>query len=246
MKWTSSRVLPPYPGTVHLPYKPNASKDDIIASEREAKVIFGGHLSIEEKIDGASVGMVLFDDHPIIRSKDYILRKGNTKGQFATIWNWFYDHQKRFKKIAALGPFSVYGEWMVRSHGIFYSSLPDWFIPYDLYNYVNQVFLSPVTARRLLTEAGFSVPALRFQGKFEDTYDDLEKMATLPAEWAEGPAEGIYIKVCNQEVVKARFKMVRPDFQRGSLWDQDTRNTLKISKSHPTAVNEPDSPKPSD
>lgn len=228
MMKNNNKVLPPYPRTVLLPYKPNASKDDIIASEREAKVIFGGHLSIEEKVDGASVGMALFEEHPIIRSKDYILHKGNTKGQFATIWNWFYRHQNRFKHIAGLGPFSVYGEWMVRSHGIFYSKLPDWFIAYDVYNYEVGAFLSPVTARRLLEDAGFAIPALRFQGVFTGTYDDLEGIAALPATWSEERAEGVYIKVCNQEVIKARFKMVQPDFQRSSLWEQNQKNTLAL------------------
>lgn len=227
MKATRDRILPAYPKTVFLPHKPNITKDDVVASDSEAKVIFdAGYLNIEEKVDGASVGITILDDHPIIRSHDRLIAKGSARGQFANIYGWFYQHRKMFKQVTDLGTFSIYGEWMVRAHGIHYSRLPDWLIAYDIYNYHTGSFLAPTTARRILQDAGFVVPMLRFQGKFEGTYDDLEAMANLPAAWADDKAEGIYIKVCDHDIMTHRFKMVRADFQRGMFWEQDVKNGI--------------------
>lgn len=214
-------MLPSYPKTPHLPHKPNITADDVVAPEADASVLFGSYLTIEEKIDGASVGISVLEGHPIVRNRDHVLRKGfvkNTaaKKQFTSLWNWYYNNEEKFK---ALEGYTVFGEWLLAQHGIFYNRLPDWFIPYDLYDYEKGCFISPVRARKLLTDAGFFVPVLRFQGTFEDSYDVLEQYANLPATWADDKSEGIYIKVCDGETLHYRFKMVREDFQRGALWN---------------------------
>ena len=217
------RVLPAFPRTLHLPYKPNASKDDVVAQESDAKVVFEQPVHVEEKIDGASVGMTIYDDHPLIRNRDHILRKGYMKDtpakkQFVSIWNWWYAHRERFEQLEG---YSVYGEWMKAQHGIYYTQLPEWFIAYDLLDQKSGYFLAPKSARKLLVEAGFVVPEVRYIGEIED-YDQFEEMANMPAAWAEGKAEGIYVKVDNVEVVTHRFKMVRQDFVRGQFWDGKT------------------------
>jgi hypothetical protein len=105
----------------------------------------------------------------------------------------------------------------VAQHGIFYNRLPDWFIAYDIYNYESGNFLAPKTARRLLTNVGFTCPEhLSCEIK---SYDDLVALANGPSRWSDSKREGIYIKIDNNEVVTHRFKMVREDFQRGALWD---------------------------
>jgi len=223
------KMLPGYPRTPHLPYKPNMSADDILAEEEATSVLYGSYVTIEEKIDGASVGISVLDGHPIVRNRDHVLRKGlvkNTaaKKQFTSLWNWYYDNEEKFE---ALEGYTVFGEWMWAQHGIHYTHLPDWFIPYDLYDYEKDMFLSPVNSRRLLTNAGLFVPVLRFQGEFDGGYTELEEYANMPAAWAEGKAEGIYVKVCDGERILHRFKMVREDFQRGAFWNpkQLSKNT---------------------
>jgi hypothetical protein len=47
--------------------------------------------------------------------------------------------------------------------------------------------------------------------------------------WDEGERpEGVYVKTYDRDVVTGRFKMVRPDFVPGALWDPEklTRNSL--------------------
>lgn len=213
--------LPQYPRTPHIPHKPNMSDDDVLAKESESKVLFGSIVTIEEKIDGASVGISVLDGHPIVRNRDHILHKGFVKDtaakkQFVPLWNWYYENEHKFKNLEG---YSVFGEWMLAQHGIYYTRLPDWFIPYDLYDYEKDIFLSPIESRKLLTAAGFFVPVLRYQGVFEGGYAQLEEYANLMATWADEKSEGIYVKVCDGNKITHRFKMVQEDFQRGALWN---------------------------
>lgn len=216
--------LPVFPRTPHLPYKPNVDSTDIIA---EKVCLDDGEVSVEEKVDGASVGITLDDEgNPVIRNRDHILNKGyvkkNTtaKKQFRPLWNYFYDNRRAFEVVLKEGPFAIYGEWMWAQHGIFYNKLPDWLIPYDIYNYEIGKFLSPVISRRLLIEAGFNCPALLFHGTVNTlSYEDFEQWANKPAQWANSKMEGIYLKVHNTEIILHRYKMVREDFARGALWD---------------------------
>jgi ATP-dependent RNA circularization protein (DNA/RNA ligase family) len=225
------RILPEFPRTPHLPYKPNLGEGDVVAGDIQE--LFGTLVTIEEKIDGASVGMVLLDGEPLVRNRDHILRKGFVKDtaakkQFAPLWNWIYDNKQ---KLEAVGPFTIFGEWMWAQHGIYYDRLPDWFIPYDLFDYEAGKFVSPMVAREILTKAGLTVPDLRFQGYFDEcegSYEDLECLANLTSAWSNEKSEGIYIKAHNPQYLTGRYKMVREDYQRGALWNPKKLNKNKV------------------
>lgn len=68
-----------------------------------------------------------------------------------------------------------------------------------------------------------------FRGqKFDGGYAEMEGWANRKAEWADGPAEGIYVKVFDTKQVTHRFKMVRESFVRGEFWNPEaiTKNLL--------------------
>lgn len=47
------KILPEYPRTKHIPWLPNATRDDLIASDKEASIIFSSpYVYIDEKVDG--------------------------------------------------------------------------------------------------------------------------------------------------------------------------------------------------
>lgn len=228
MNFTKEKaILPAFSRTPHLPYQPNATDDDPVAETSEATGVFTDPVNVEEKLDGASVGMTLYEEHPLIRNRDHILRKGfmketAAKQQFRPIWNWFYENKHKFEAILEFGPYSVYGEWCLAKHGIDYSDLPDWFIAYDLYNFEKKIWVSPPQARAWLEEAGFTLPKLFHQGVFDGGYEELSAWASGPASWSSELTEGIYLKVYDKNEVVRRFKMVRPGFTRGIYWNPDT------------------------
>jgi atypical dual specificity phosphatase len=237
------RLLPAFPRTPLLPYQPNATVDDIIASNADIKLLFdeNSRVSIEEKIDAASVGMVLRfegtvgdDSHPVIRNRDHILRKGYMKDtpakkQFVSIWTWFYENKDKFGKLRDKGPYSVYGEWMVARHGIYYDRLPDWFIAYDLYNYETGQFLQTPKTRAILLECGFQIPCLLSNEPLQ-SIEMVTQWDHTVCEWSHEKIEGVYFKIWNEEIITNRFKWVRPSFERGKYWDGKTLRKNKLHK----------------
>jgi hypothetical protein len=228
-----TKLLPDYPRTQHLCYKPNAQRLDLIASEKDCKILLENENTFcEEKVDGASVGIILFENNPIIRNRSNILQKGKSghlrtpaKIQFASIWNYFYEHIYRFEKLNELCGFnaSVYGEWLYALHGIEYDKLPSFFIPYDIYDWERGIFIPTGRTRDLLKLAGFDLVPL-------PSYDFLEKFMDEKSEFSNlDKREGVYIKVCNEESITHRFKWVRSDFIQGSRWDERkiTKNKLE-------------------
>ena len=93
MKPSFKDMLPEYPATRHLPWKPN-NRGDKVATELEASVIFNNvRTYVQEKIDGANCGMGYLDGFPVVRNRTKILRKGQqlknpSVAQFASAWNW--------------------------------------------------------------------------------------------------------------------------------------------------------------
>ena len=237
MKPALLHLLPAYPRTINLPWKPNIDDGDIIATSEEARVIFTApHVVVEEKIDGASVGAALIEDNALIRNRDHILRKGYhkktaAKMQFASIWNWFYDHIELFKKINSHGPYSVYAEWCLAAHGIYYDQLKSLFNAFAIYDQCAGEFIDPEVGRKMLSEAGFVVPPLIHVGRIE-SYEQLEAWTREPSAFASNSLrEGIYLKIGDGQWTTHRFKMVRADYVRGALWDsmEITKNKKEVT-----------------
>lgn len=228
-------ILPEFPRTPHLPVY-SVPQGDVRASHSEARTIFTQYLNIEEKVDGASVGITL-DNHgdPIIRNRDHVLRKGYLKDtpakrQFRPLWEWFYENREKFQTLNHHGRFSVYGDWMWMQHGLEYDSLPDWFIAYDLYDQDEHQFIAPPKARCLLISMGFTVPKLFDESP--STYEDLIPLTQTPGDWTKNHerVEGLYLKTYDDRFVTGRFKMVRPDFLQGALFDQKSLHRNSITK----------------
>lgn len=224
-------ILPYFPITPHLPFNPNTSVNDEVASFTIANTVFSMPVHVEEKIDGASVGMTIFNGEPLIRNRDHILRKGYEKDtpakkQFKSIWGWWYERKECFQ---CLEGYSVYGEWMKARHGIYYCRLPDWFIAYDLFDQSNKTFIQPIKARKILTQFGFSVPEQRFYGYVKD-YQMFSDMANKISSWSSELSEGIYVKTHDEFIVTGRFKMVRPGYVRGKYWDFKKMSENNVAK----------------
>jgi len=224
-----NKILPEYPRTPALPYSKGFTVGDLVASEAECASIFNNpNVIVQEKIDGANVGMMFYENHPVIRNRTSILSKGHSKAktpakvQFNTIFNWFYDHQDKFERLNTKysGIFGVYGEWCVALHGVVYNKLPSYFVAYDVFDVTLGKFVEPNFAEEMLVESGFSYIKNVTKGPL-----DLEKLVEcldLPSEYSSTEKlEGVYIKEYNANTVTKRFKLLRPDYVQGSKWSED-------------------------
>lgn len=218
-------LLPEYPRTEHLPYRPNKTDDDLVADPKDLKKHAAHWITVQEKVDGSAAAFCLHDGHPIIRNRSNILRKGfkgrtAAKLQFDRIWNHFYENKAKFERLESLaGQVSVYGEWMVAQHGTLYDRLPDYFLAFDVYRPETRQFLDPIEAEELLSEAGFSTVPRLYDGKWLP-FGELAKFLGKPSPFSSTEvAEGIYIKVRDGKSRITGYKMVREGFVPGKLWN---------------------------
>jgi atypical dual specificity phosphatase len=221
MKTRLSHHMPAFVRTPHLPYKPNCTHDDLLATHEEVASVFLTECRVYEKVDGSNLGMCLWEDHPAVRTKSHILRKGflgktPAKNQYRSVFNWFHDHMDRFQKLADEFPLPpvVYGEWMYMSHGILYDNLPDLFIAFDIWD--GSDFVEPDRSRSLLADCGFSTPPELYRGPVQ-SYGQLESLCNGDSEWVlsgDRRREGVYVKQGTD-----RFKMVRSDFVPGKYFE---------------------------
>lgn len=116
------------------------------------------------------------------------MKNPSTK-QFAQTWNWMYDNKKSFDRLLSLGPYSVYGEWMVQQHGLIYDKLPSWFIVYDVFDYEKRHFLDTWKANEILRDCGFHVIECVIECSFYGesfpekplTYQFFEEISNYPS-----------------------------------------------------------------
>src|SRR5215831_4461101 len=238
---SDKRLLPEFPKTRHLPYKPNAVRDDLVASVEDCAVIFTlATVYVEEKVDGANSGMMLHEGRPIIRNRSHVLNKGYLKDtpakvQFRPIWNWFYDNKKSFAAINRMagGPVGIYGEWLYALHGIEYDRLPEWFVAYDVYDPEEGKFLDTAKARHLLTAAGFQTTPFLHGGPIQG-WEQLERFCNEASAYSgKDRREGVYVKVSDGRFVTHRFKMVRADFVQGCKWNERKITKNQLAKELP-------------
>ncbi len=226
-------LLPPYPRIPHLPHNPNASQDDIIASNDTAKIIWESKtISVQEKADGANLAVAIIDGHPVMRNRDKFLSKATikktaAKQQFKYCWNWVYEHKKQIEQA---GEYSFYGEWLLAAHGVQYNRLADWFYVYDVLDQNKCLFLDTLEAQKITEGIGLSFIKPLHYGSVEN-YDQLIQLAEGNTALAQNEQrEGIVVKVSDGKFITHLFKMVRTGYEPGKLWKQDVITKNKLEK----------------
>lgn len=106
----------------------------------DERALLTGKVTIEEKIDGANTGIIGGK-----KGKEFRLQKrgslvdASEHPQFGRFKAWTMERYMDLMKLRF--PYIVYGEFMWATHHIFYDSLPDWFICFDVWDgekYINR------------------------------------------------------------------------------------------------------------
>ena len=194
----------------------NMTHDDI---ELESPIDLPLECFIQEKVDGANMG-VSWQDGPILRNRNHILKKGYIKRdtpaklQFRPAWNWLHKHEDEIKMISDLcySPITIYGEWMLAKHSIYYDKLPDLFLAYDIWCAEDQEFLSPEVVTDLLSKT--SIYYIKSEKIIIESVSEIVKLSEDISSYREGIREGIVIKTSNGRFVDKCFKVVNSKFER--------------------------------
>lgn len=259
----SEQDIVKFPRTPHLEGS-NLQDGDEDMPRIPYRDIAGRYVVIEEKVDGANVG-VSYDAHATqrLQSRGHILVGGWRERQFSQFKPWARAHEDvLFDRLG--DRFIMYGEWLAAKHTVFYDQLPHYFQEFDILDTKTGQFLDTHQREAFLAGSPVqSVPVL-YRGEAPRS---LKKMLALlrpslakSSLWLESLrqtaqrrglnvdrveeetdgsilAEGLYLKVEENGRVVQRLKWVRADFtQAVGAHDDDWHNRPIVpNQLHPLA-----------
>lgn len=183
-------------------------RDDKVMSESERDDFLRHPLVIEEKVDGANLG-ISFDSQGNIRVQNrgaYLPLPAT--GQWKKLESWLapridalFDHLAD-KRI-------LFGEWCYAQHSVFYDRLPDWFLGFDLYD--KQVGRFYSSERRDDCFSRLEIAAVPFLARGNFSLSEIQRWITK-SKLGEQSAEGVYLRVDQGDWLVQRAKLVGAGF----------------------------------
>ena len=160
-----------YPRTQHIKGS-KLQEGDYDLSQIPFSKIQNKNIVIEEKVDGANVGISFSTDGELLlQSRGHFLVGGYKERHYDLLK--IFANQNYQSLYSVLGDkYIMYGEWLYAKHKIYYDALPSYFLEFDVYDKERGVFLDTTSRRELLKDLPIcSVPVLA-SGKF----NSLEKV----------------------------------------------------------------------
>ena len=201
-----------FPSTPHLITMPGVDvRGDKVLTPAECEEFLGHELTIEEKVDGANLG-ISFDSDSGIRAQN---RGGYLhlpeSGQWRKLDEWLRPRADTLFEFLS-DRYILFGEWCYARHSIHYERLPDWFLGFDVYDRERRCF-SPSKRRDHLFE-GMGICGVPHMTRGRFSRREIEGL--LPeSRLTDGPAEGIYLRIEGDERLEQRAKVVRSNFIQG-------------------------------
>jgi len=219
-----------FPHTAHIVWlNAGSPRDDKILNPVEIKDLLHGPVVIEEKLDGANLGLSLGNDGKIrAQNRGQYLLEPYT-GQFARLPAWLTQHEAKLRSVLS-AELILFGEWCAAQHSLDYHALPDFFLLFDVYDRSSQTFWSTARRNSLAAPAGLqTVPCLH---RGETTVNTLKDMvAHKPSLFRKGPLEGVVVRRENEQWSEARGKVVRAEFTQAihEHWSRKAINWNRVA-----------------
>ncbi len=215
-----------FPTTPHLATLGDVDvRADKVMSEVERGEFLKHEMIVEEKVDGANLG-ISFDDEGNIHAQNrgaYLHLPGF--GQWKKLWEWLAPHVDTiFEHLT--DRFILFGEWCYAQHSVFYDRLPDWFLGFDIYDKQTSRFWSVGRRDKLLKKLNLAQVPTIAQGRF--TLEDLEGLLSK-SKLGSQLAEGLYLRVEQEDWLAQRSKLVRPAFIQ-SVDRHWSRSTIRLNR----------------
>ncbi len=219
-----------FPRTRHLYNLGGASRDDLLMSVKEKEVFLNTEIIIEEKIDGANMGISIDPDtfEIKIQNRSHFINS-TYHAQFKKLDKWISDHQSELYEIIKPGEEILFGEWLYYKHSIHYDNLPDYFIVFDIFDKKTGKFYSRDILKKRLENT--NIPLIRcIARKKIKKIDELLEFIKIKSEYCNTLVEGVYVKIPKDDYVVGRGKIVRSDFLSGDVFwakNEYVQNTIK-------------------
>lgn len=200
-----------FPRTPHLAWLGSGEpRDDKVLPSDDAAKFLAGPVLVEEKLDGANLGFSVAAEGVLLAQNRGHYLHTPYSGQFARLRQWLAAREERL--LDALGDdFIAFGEWCAARHSLAYSTLPDWWLLFDIYDRRLGRFWSTARRNAWAVELGLlTVPPL-LHGK--TSLPDLQSLVcTGRSAYRDGPLEGVVIRHEDECWLLERAKLVRADF----------------------------------
>jgi ATP-dependent RNA circularization protein (DNA/RNA ligase family) len=208
-----------FPHTPHLAWLgAGTPRDDKVLSPAEAHTLLAGEIVVEEKLDGANLG-VSVDPAGRLRLQNrgqYLVPPFG--GQFSRAASWLARREGELA--TALGETLIlFGEWCAARHSVVYDHLPDWFVAFDIYDRAAQKFWS--TTRRDAWAAALGLAVVPVLARRRMTLTEVKALVmTGTSRFGATPLEGVIVRREGVAFLEQRAKLVRPDFTQaiGEHW----------------------------
>lgn len=203
-----------FPQTPHVAWLgPGTPRDDKVLAASEATALLAGEVVVEEKLDGANLGISLADDGALrFQNRGQYLHPPFA-GQFQRLGGWITAHEEALRHGLSPG-LILFGEWCAARHSLGYDRLPDWLIVFDVYDRSEHRFFS--TARRDALAQRLGLAVVRTVSRGRATLADLTKrLSAEQSRYRTGPIEGFVIRKETSDWLLARGKLVHPEFVQG-------------------------------
>lgn len=221
-------ALHKFPPTPHLTWlgRENVRGDKVLTPD-EADEFLAGLVVLEEKVDGANLGLS-FDPLSRLRFQNRgNWLAGRLTGQWERLRGWAADHEAVLRDNLPRNHI-LFGEWCCIKHSIQYDCLPDWFMVFDVYNCMEQKFWSVRRRDSLAAAAQLATVPRISRGRF--SMDDLRTILGGRSDLYGGPREGIYLRREVDNWLLSRAKLVQPGFTQtiSSHWTRQNPIANKL------------------
>ncbi len=186
-------------------------RDDKVLKPAEVSDFLSGEVIVEEKVDGANLGLSLGPDGRVrAQSRGHYLAPGRSHAQWNPLWPWLAERRAALED-GLRGGLLLYGEWCYARHTVPYAALPDWFLGFDIFEISSRKFWAVDRRNTWLQERRLvSVPEIK-RGRLQ-----ILQVVALTRNAAPGhvPMEGIYLRREQDGFLRARAKVVSAVFSQ--------------------------------
>ncbi|MBX7169296.1 MAG: RNA ligase family protein [Pirellulales bacterium] len=204
-----------FPHTPHLAWLGSGKpRDDKVLSFAEAAALLRGDVVVEEKVDGANLGISVSPAGALLVQNrgQYLVEP--YAGQFARLPSWLA--LRRDELMEALLEHTrrglmLFGEWCAARHSLAYARLPDWFLLFDVVESDSGRFWSSTRRNALAARLGLATTPTVARGQY--TLGQLKSLlASQGSRFRDGPLEGLVVRRESADWCEQRAKLVRAEF----------------------------------
>lgn len=182
-----------FPHTPHIAWLgEGAPRDDKLLSPEEVDALLAGEVVVEEKLDGANLGLSLGPDGELrVQNRGQYLIEP-FPAQFSRLRSWLAWHGHAITDHLD-DTLILFGEWCAARHSLDYQTLPDWFLLFDVHDRSQERFWSTTRRNTLADTLGLAVVPQLFRGQV--TLAELKRLLeSCRSRYRDGPPEGVVIR----------------------------------------------------